>query len=35
MQRYPDERLTVIVLSNRADPSVDSLAQKIADLYLD
>ncbi len=34
MERYPDERLTIIVLTNRADPKVDQLAERIADLYL-
>lgn len=34
MQRFPDDRLTVIVLTNRAEPDVQSLAEKIADLYL-
>ncbi len=34
MQRFPDQRLTVIVLSNRAEPDVQPLAEKIADLYL-
>jgi CubicO group peptidase (beta-lactamase class C family) len=35
MQRFPDDRLTVIVLSNRRDPEVDPLAEKVADLFLD
>jgi len=34
MQQFPDDRLTVIVLTNRADPDVAPLAEKIADLYL-
>jgi CubicO group peptidase (beta-lactamase class C family) len=34
MQRFPDKRLTVIVLTNRAGPDVQPLAKKIADLYL-
>jgi CubicO group peptidase (beta-lactamase class C family) len=34
MQQFPDDQLTVIVLTNRADPDVESLAEKIADLYL-
>jgi hypothetical protein len=34
MQQFPDERLTVIVLTNRADPDVAPLAEKTADLYL-
>ncbi len=35
MQQFPDERLTVIVLTNRAEPDVAPLAERIADLYLD
>jgi CubicO group peptidase (beta-lactamase class C family) len=35
IQRFPDERLTVIVLSNRRDPEVDPLAEQVADLFLD
>jgi len=35
MQQFPDERLTVIVLTNRAEPDVAPLAEKIADLYLE
>jgi len=34
MQRFPDERLTVIVLTNRREPEVQSLAERVADLYL-
>jgi hypothetical protein len=34
MQRFPDERLTVIVLTNRREPAVQSLAEQVADLYL-
>jgi CubicO group peptidase (beta-lactamase class C family) len=34
MQQFPDEQLSVIVLTNRADPDVEPLAEKIADLYL-
>ena len=34
MQQYPDERLTIIVLTNRAEPDVAPLADKVADLYL-
>jgi len=33
--RFPDEQLTVIVLTNRADPEVGQLAEQIADLYLE
>ena len=35
MQQFPDDRLSVIVLTNRAEPDVAPLAEKIADLYLD
>ena len=35
MQQFPDERLTVIVLTNRAEPDVAPLAEQIADLFLD
>jgi CubicO group peptidase (beta-lactamase class C family) len=35
MQRFPEERLTIIVLSNRREPEVDPLAEKLADLFLD
>lgn len=33
--RFPEERLTVIVLTNRREPDVQPLAEKVADLYLD
>lgn len=35
IQRFPDDRLTVIVLSNRRHPEVDPLAEKVADLFLE
>lgn len=35
MQQFPDERLTIIILTNRAEPDVTPLAEQIADLYLD
>lgn len=35
IQRFPDERLTVIVLSNRRDPEVDPLAEQVADIFLE
>ena len=35
MAQFPDERLTVIVLTNRAEPDVAPLAEQIADLFLD
>jgi CubicO group peptidase (beta-lactamase class C family) len=34
MQQFPDDRLTIIILTNRAEPDVEPLAEKIADLYL-
>ena len=34
MQRFPAEKLTVIVLTNRAAPDVEPLAEQVADLYL-
>jgi len=34
VQRFPDERLTVIVLTNRAEPDVQPLAERVADLFL-
>jgi CubicO group peptidase (beta-lactamase class C family) len=34
IQRFPDERLTVIVLCNRTDINPTKLAEQIADLYL-
>jgi CubicO group peptidase (beta-lactamase class C family) len=34
IQRFPEDRLTVVVLSNRRHPEVDPLAEKVADLYL-
>lgn len=34
MQQYPDDRLTIIVLTNRAEPDVAPLADKVADLFL-
>jgi CubicO group peptidase (beta-lactamase class C family) len=34
IQRFPDDKLTVIILANRADLDPQDLAQKVADLYL-
>ena len=34
IQRFPEDRLTVIVLTNRAGPDVQPLAEAVADLYL-
>jgi len=33
IQRFPDDRLTIIVLANRVDVSPERLALKVADLY--
>lgn len=35
IQRFPDDKLTVIVLANRSDVSAEGLALKVTDLYLD
>ena len=35
VQRFPDAGLTVIVLSNRAEPDVRPLAEQVADLFLE
>jgi len=35
IERYPDDNLTVIVLTNRADPEVGPLAVQVTELYLD
>ena len=32
--RFPDERLTIVVLSNRTDGNPDSYIEKITDIYL-
>ena len=32
--RFPDQRLTIIVLTNRADPDVYPVAERVADLFL-
>lgn len=34
IQRFPDDKLTIIVLANRTDINPEELALKIADLYL-
>jgi CubicO group peptidase (beta-lactamase class C family) len=34
IQRYPDARFTVIVLTNRAGPEVTPLADKLTELFL-
>ncbi len=34
IQRFPDDKLTIIVLANRADINPEELALKVADLYL-
>jgi len=33
--RFPDDRLTIMILTNRAGPDVQPLGEQIADLYLD
>jgi CubicO group peptidase (beta-lactamase class C family) len=35
IQRFPDDRLTIVVLCNRADIEAQALALKVADLYLE
>lgn len=34
MQRFPDLGLTIIVLTNRAEPDVEPLAEQVGDLFL-
>ena len=34
IQRFPEDEFTVIILTNRSDPEVDHLAEKLTDLYL-
>ncbi|MEM9760206.1 MAG: serine hydrolase domain-containing protein, partial [Pseudomonadota bacterium] len=34
MQQFPEQQLTVLVLTNRAEPDVKSLAEKVGDLFL-
>jgi len=34
IQRFPDDKLTIIVLANRSDLNPEALAKQIADLYL-
>ena len=34
IQRFPDDKLTIIVLGNRADLNPEEMALKVADLYL-
>ncbi len=34
LQRFPDLGLTIIILTNRAEPDVSDLAVKISDLLL-
>jgi CubicO group peptidase (beta-lactamase class C family) len=34
IKRFPDDRFAVVVLTNRRDPSVSDLADKLVDLYL-
>jgi len=34
IQRFPHDEFTVIILTNRSEPEVESLAEKLVDLYL-
>jgi CubicO group peptidase (beta-lactamase class C family) len=34
IQRFPDDRLTIVILANRTDINPEELALKVADLYL-
>jgi CubicO group peptidase (beta-lactamase class C family) len=34
IQRFPDDKLTIIALANRTDINPEELALKVADLYL-
>jgi hypothetical protein len=34
IQRFVDDKLTIIVLCNREDVSAEALALKVADMYL-
>ena len=34
IQRFPDERMTIIVLTNRAEPDVQPLAERVADIVI-
>jgi len=34
IERFPADRLTIIILANRTDPDPSALALKVADLYL-
>ncbi len=34
IQRFPDDRFTVIILTNRNEPGVAPLAEQVADMYL-
>lgn len=34
LQRFPEQKLTVIVLTNRAEPDVDRMGEAVADLFL-
>ncbi len=35
LQRFPEKRFTIIILTNRAEPDLKNLANHISDLYLD
>lgn len=34
LQRYPESKFTVIILTNRAEPDVEEIANQLADLFL-
>jgi len=34
IRRFPDDKFTVIILSNRKEPDVGPLADKLVDMYL-
>lgn len=34
IQRYPDDQFTVIILTNRSDPELSELANRLTDIYL-
>jgi CubicO group peptidase (beta-lactamase class C family) len=34
IQRYPEDKFTVIILTNRAEPEVEELANQLTDLFL-
>jgi len=34
IQRYPDDHFSIIILTNRAEPALDQIADALADIYL-